>query len=368
MTISKETSIRFSAGVALAALAGCASLSPSSSAVNSSAAIPTTATSTMLRSTAAVAQIPKPPQRLTRRSWMLPEAKSDTLLYITDESYNAVFVYTWPKLKLVGELTGFYAPQGLCSDAKGDVFVANFAAYDVIEYAHGGTSPIATLQDEGNNTQYFAAGCAVDPTTGNLAVTNDGGEENGDNPAWGNVAIFKNASGTPTFVSNGSNIAYEYFDTYDNEGNLFIDGRAFTTYTYQLAELPSGSSTFTDIALTGGTIYFPGTVAWDGTDLILGDQKYNDDSESGFYRVSVSGSAATVVSTKPFTVKYIAGKGPACDVDQFTYYASAIVGDDYEWCEHNYSSADVWKYPSGKLSRRALGPFAPIGAAISVAQ
>src|ERR1700722_7885661 len=49
--------------------------------------------------------------------------------------------------------------EGLCSDKHGNVFAphVNF----IYEYAHGGTTPIATLGDEG----YRPVGCSVDPTT-----------------------------------------------------------------------------------------------------------------------------------------------------------------------------------------------------------
>jgi hypothetical protein len=367
-----KTMLTHYAGLAivLTALAGCsgtaANTAPTTASLPQAAAPSTRA---WAKTTAVMPPSVAPPHALTRRSWMLPEAKTDDLLYVSDESYNAVFVFAWPKLKLVGVLTGsgFDLPQGLCTDAVGDVFVANFAGYDVLEFAHGGTTPIATLQDEGSDTQYFAAGCAVNPKNGDLAVTNDGGEEGGDNPAWGNVAIFKNASGTPTFYSNGSDIAYEYFPTYDDNGNLYIDGRAFSTYAYQLAELPMGSSTFNDISISGATLYYPGGLAWDGSNLILGDQRYNDIYQAGFYRVSVSGSVGTVQSGALLGVKYAQGKGPACDVAQFIY-DEGIVGSDYEWCEHTFSSTDVWKYPSGRRQKQKFGPFAPIGTALSLAQ
>jgi len=44
-------------------------------------------------------------------SWMLPEAKSEDLLYISD--VTGVHVFSYPKGTLVGDLTGFASPQGL---------------------------------------------------------------------------------------------------------------------------------------------------------------------------------------------------------------------------------------------------------------
>jgi len=62
---------------------------------------------------------------------------------------------------------------GLCVDAQGNVFVPTWQGESgtrgyVYEFAHGGSTPIATLSDPGG-----AFGCSVDLTTGNLAVTNN---------------------------------------------------------------------------------------------------------------------------------------------------------------------------------------------------
>ena len=69
------------------------------------------------------------------------------LLYLTDEGADDVYVYSWPRGELKGTLTGFDAPNGECVDKAGDVFVANEDESQILEYAHGGTSPIETLSD-----------------------------------------------------------------------------------------------------------------------------------------------------------------------------------------------------------------------------
>ena len=108
-----------------------------------------------------------------------PLAVRGDLLYV-DEGYRSkqsrsgrVRIYTYPGLKLAGEfiVSKHSAPpaetEGICSDASGNVFIEG--DYDqnaaIYEYAHGGTTPIAVL----NDGSYDARDCAVDPTTGNLA-------------------------------------------------------------------------------------------------------------------------------------------------------------------------------------------------------
>jgi hypothetical protein len=127
------------------------------------------------------------------RSWMAPDTKKRDLLYVSDSfpyGSNDVYVYSYPKGKLKGTLTGFNEPSGQCVDKAGDVFIANFGASQILEYAHGGTSPIKTLSDP----DYYPLGCSVDPTTGNLAVTN----RLSTSFTAGDVAIYADASGTPT--------------------------------------------------------------------------------------------------------------------------------------------------------------------------
>src|ERR1700722_2239249 len=114
-------------------------------------------------------------------SWMKPSAKGKSLVYVSSVLSNDVYVYSYSTQQLVGTLTGFTTPYGLCSDKKGNVWIVNDGASQLVEYAHGGTSPLATLSDSGE----YPEGCAVDPQTGNLAVTNFYSQSGG-----GSVAIY----------------------------------------------------------------------------------------------------------------------------------------------------------------------------------
>lgn len=67
------------------------------------------------------------------RSWMAPAAKkSKALLYISDAGTDDVYVYAYPSLAVVGTLTGFSTPAGMCVDKTGDVFVVNYGASDIL--------------------------------------------------------------------------------------------------------------------------------------------------------------------------------------------------------------------------------------------
>ena len=101
---------------------------------------------------------------------------------------DSVFVFSYPGLSQVGTLKSLnYSAQGECVDSAGDVFIATSnASYTgtIFEYAHGGSTPIAELSDPG-----YPWGCAVDPTTGTLAVSNLSDASNPSGPHFGDLAI-----------------------------------------------------------------------------------------------------------------------------------------------------------------------------------
>ena len=149
-------------------------------------------------------------------SWMLPEAKSGNLIYASDVHNNVVDIYSFPRGKYVGMLTGFGQPYGLCADGAGNVFVPDLVNSRIVEYGHGAEKPKATLDDAG----YLPLDCSVDPKTGNLAVTNNMTVEG---RGQGNIAIYVGAKGTPQMYVDPKIYYYSYC-TYDGGGNLYIDG------------------------------------------------------------------------------------------------------------------------------------------------
>jgi len=164
-------------------------------------------------------------------SWIAPDAKKKKLLYVSSALTDDVYVYSYSNQKLVGTLTGFKLPYGLCADKTGDVWIVDDGAQEIVEYKHGGTSPITTLSDPGE----YPEGCSVDPTTGNLAITNFYSSSGS-----GSVSIYAHASGEPTTYSDPS-IANFRFCGYDDKGNLFADG-ANNSSEFAFAELRKGGS------------------------------------------------------------------------------------------------------------------------------
>ncbi|MGC9992592.1 MAG: hypothetical protein ABSD52_09400 [Candidatus Cybelea sp.] len=272
------------------------------------------------------------------RSWMAPDAKKADLLYISDLGTDDVYVYSYPEGVLKGTLTGFNRPWGLCVDKAGKVFVTDEGAFRILEYAHGGTKPLATLKDPGEDP----GGCSVDPTTGDLAVANI------STPATypGDVAIYKKARGTRKTHKDPQIIYYEYCG-YDNQGNLYVDG--MTADAFAFAELPKGKALFANIGLNEN-IRFAGGVQWDGHYVAIRDYEANV-----IYQFSISGSSGTETGSTSL--------GGSSYAVQFWIHGSNVIGP-------NADSANVmfWNYPAGGSPTKTIdGLTTPWGVTVSMA-
>lgn len=276
-------------------------------------------------------------------SWMVGDAKGKALLYVSDQGTMDVYVYSYPKGKLEGTLTGFDEPSGECSDKKGNVFIINGFAQQILEYAHGGTSPIETLSDSGE----FPSGCSVDSVTGNLAVTNYCSGTSGCS-GTGGLYVYIHAKGSPKKYSD-SGISNAYFCGYDNNGNLFVDGALNSAFAF--AELPAGKRKFTSITLDQ-SIEGPGNVQWDGTDLAVADT-----SAGIIYQFVISGTSGTKVGSTTL-------EGSSY-VTQFWIQGSTVIGPNY--LGSKVGNVEFWKYPAGGNPTKTIsGLSIPVAATVSI--
>jgi hypothetical protein len=290
---------------------------------------------------------------------MLPQAKSEDLLYVSDLLAQVVDIYTYHDgHKLVGMLTGFFNPEGLCVDKAGDVYVTNDTSegvHQITEYAHGATTPLATLNDPDGR----ANGCSVDPTTGDLAVADFWGPSEG----IGNVAVYRHATGTPTSYSN-PNIYYDYYCGYDDKGNLFVDGETEGS-VFGLGELAKNGKTLAFVTVDE-TIYLPGGVQWDGRYLAVGDQvAVKRNFTSTIYRFAISGSTGTEVSAMVLTGSSQVAQFWIPRVDSGHEHR-----DGTRLIAPNQDGADtlIWDYPLGTAPISTIaGETDPIGATVSLA-
>ncbi len=179
-------------------------------------------------------------------------------------------------------------------------------------------TPIKTL----TTTYSFPSSCAMN-SSGDLAV----GILYGQNySGGGQVLIFKNGSGSPTVYTTP--LDEEFFNGYDDQGNLFADGFTRDRSDFALVELPKGSSKFVTIK-TSNAVQFPGSVQWDGTYVTVFDQITNQ-----FYQYTVSGTTATLKNTIQLT--------GSSDCAQ-TWIVKGLV-----YCgDAGNDNGEVFKYPAG---------------------
>jgi hypothetical protein len=189
------------------------------------------------------------------------------LLYVS--AGKKLRIYSYPNRKYVGEVGGLTDPLGLCSSSTGEVFATDGNAQQIFEYSHGGTKPIATIEDSGAMPQ----GCSVDPTTGNLAVANACEFVNGKCNYPGDVAVYTGATGRPVTYSNNV-ILNPWFVGYDSSGNLFVAGKGGGS-NYSLGELARGSGQFTVLNIND-TIGLPTNVQYDGSFVTVSDAKLSE--------------------------------------------------------------------------------------------
>ncbi len=277
---------------------------------------------------------------------------------MTDEGTEDVYLFRMPTLKLVGTLTGFTFPQGACSDKDGDVWITDMDADTIAEYSHTGEKK-GTLHDSHGNP----VGCAWDPMTGNLAVTELTGSASSIPAA---IEIYTHAGGTPKQYSNPQQAHYN-FAGFDMKGDLFVDG-SNAGGTFMLSELPKGAMQAHTVQIIGGTIHFPGMVQWDaaGDYLAVGDQECGGVLKPCVYHVSIKHSSGSIIGKTKLN-NYM-GKDKLCDVVQPTLYGSQILGGDLEECGGSMrSTVYAWPYPNGgnPTAYNNTVVVEPFGAAVS---
>jgi hypothetical protein len=270
-------------------------------------------------------------------SWMLPSAKRQSLLYVPSY-YGYVNVYSYPKGKLVGSLTGFSYLAEDCSDKLGNVWIIDNQNNELYKYAHGGTVPIATLVPPSSD----ALSCAVNPRNGDLAV------------GVGTEALFvyRHAQGTPAQYRDYGVEGFVYC-AYDPKGNLFISGLT-PDYKFQFAELAKGAGSIANIALDqsierpGGVVAMPDEVA------------VGDGAAGIIYEFRITSSGGTKVGTTPLA-------GVDEGLGQFLTRGRDVVAAVNP---ENAPAIDTFRWPAGGAPIGSISNALeePEGVAISVAR
>ncbi len=284
----------------------------------------------------APSQVPAIATHANHGSWMLAEAKSENLLYVSSY-YEYVNVYSYPKGKLVGTLTGFGILAEDCSDKLGNVWIIDNQYGKIYKYAHGGVTPISTLRPPSGDP----LSCAVSPRNGDLAV-GTGTEE---------LVIYPGGKAMPIEYQDYPVEGFFYCG-YDPKGNLFISALT-SNYKFQFAELVKGAGSITNIALDQ-SIGFPGGVAAKARQVAVGDQQAGT-----IYEFQISGSSGTKVGTTPLS-------GASGALYQFLIDGRRVVA---AVSSQDASAVDFFDFPAGGAPIESItrNLQEPLGVAISLA-
>jgi hypothetical protein len=285
-------------------------------------------------------------------SWMKPNA-SKVLLYYDDDITDDTYVYDYPSGKLVGKLTGFDDPQGMCVDQEGDVYITNPPYGLLLEYAHGGIKPINVYERPGIGLN----GCSVS-ATGDVAAT-------GRNE----VCIWKGGKNTPTCVDSNESVGCVGLSPfgYDHDGNLIGMGSSGRKVTACI--IPAGENTMERLHTRIAFNFDPTGTAWDGKYITLSGVRGNGDVVRP---AELSGT--TLIAVGPLIKlqdqafmpgsPFFFGKQNVTAATTTRATSATIANPRYD-----KGNADVWNYPKGGeqiLRIRAVNDSG--GDAISIAK
>jgi len=272
----------------------------------------------------------------------VPETMAtSTTVFTSDYEDDAVWWFN-TKGKELGSITsGLANPQGLATDGKASLYVANTGANDVLIYKKPYTKTPTTLSASG----WYPVGVAQFNNGEWVAATNifaTSGEA-------GSVLLYKNGKLVAT-VQNSS-FYYYYFCAFDKDGNLFIDGRN-SSGDIVVGEIPGaakGKQTL-DVLTTNNSIEFPGGIAVNAKNQIL------IDDQEGFavytYNQPKKGSLGTPVDTTDLN-----GVG-----DPVTIALMCVDKDVWE-ADASHLTLGEYAYPKGG---NAVDTITPSGAALLI--
>lgn len=258
-------------------------------------------------------------------------ASGDLVFASADRNASGYYIFAWsyPRGRFAMKISGA-SGIGMCSDQDGDVWLAEDAGRQLVEFDHSG-SIIKTLPDEGYNRAPW--GCSVDPTSGSVAAINI---DDGD------LVIYENARGTGTVYQTSLGMGYSC--AYDDQGNLFGYG-IDRLYKGRIVELPKGANTAGDLSVDQG---LPGNgwIQWDGKHLAVSAGARNDHTTT-IDRLLVSGSTAKVIGK---TYLENSGRLPEFGVPQFWIQGRTIL----ESTGYDAKAIGLWSYPRGGKPKRVI--------------
>ena len=259
-------------------------------------------------------------------------ATSGDLLYATSTDHQYLYVMTYPRVRLIDTIGGFSpeALRGVCSDAGGNVYVVDFGSLPshteshVYVFQHGATIPSRVLSGPPG-----IENCAVDPVSGDLAVSTDNN--------YPTLAIYHNGSGSPTLYNGGPYVR----GTYDDDGDLYL-AAPIDDGGMPLAVFANGK--FAHVSLDQ-RISWAANIQWYDGGLVFSTRARG--RRQSVYRITFSSS--TQGHVEPASTLRRNGKAlPRFGVPDL------VVGKDILATGQAHGQVYFWKYPKGGKPIRSV--------------
>lgn len=254
-------------------------------------------------------------------------AAAGTKIFTADPVDGNVNIYDATG-KQLAQLTGFSQPQGLATDAKGNLYVVDTNNSQVLVYAPPYKKAPKKLMDPG----YYPAGVAV-LTVGKTTYVGVTNICSAPNCTQGGFIVYKNGKSKGAFQS--SSMYRAYFCDFDAKGNLYVDGTN-SSGSVTVGEIPNaikGKTTF-NVLTTGNSITFPGGVQ------VSSKGKIAIDDQSGFaiytYNPPKHGSLGNPIATTSLS-----------GVSDPVEFAFTKDNKDLWTGDYPNSLADEFAYPAG---------------------
>jgi hypothetical protein len=280
---------------------------------------------------------------------------SDPLIYVVDAHAQAVNMYSYPSLTLVGTLTDVAFPTAVCiaeNYADANVWVGGYDANknsELIEYAHGSTTPIRTLDNSGPEVK----GCA--PINNGRMLSADSDPIDGQPVLNVSDWFTRKPAEPPTKYTDIPNMQALTGIARTASGAAFVSGYD-ADGDYILAKfLPYEFRTFTQVPVSV-PISEPGPVYAIGPKLFVSDRSDSND-QAVVYQISPT--TGTVMATTTLA--------SSTDCEGYTVAKIKQMGQQQLFCANpNAGSVDVYNFPrGGQLSARITGLQYPIAIAVS---
>lgn len=272
-----------------------------------------------------------PQETMRGGSWLAKGIGQRDLLYVSNAN-GTVSVYSYWQRRIVGVLTNFKQPLGECVDRDSNVYVTDYKAKKIYEYAHGAKKPHRVIDDYPQAPD----GCAVDLANGDLAIANYG-------PTYyegGNITVYPHGTGKP-IVYGLSRFDHFLNCAYNRHGDLLATSKwGYSHYYYtNFYYLPKGSSKLLPMNLPGPSRSwnwnYPQTLAWDGTYWVV------DDYNLYRYTINIKAQYVDTIQLKPSSgylgAVWLYRKGLDAQATQVV----GVTGYNTK------NAVEYWKYPAG---------------------